>query len=142
MAGETATSGAGSAVDFLNGGSTVLPADNLDLASDDQLASTSDAAVTVPESRRFAAWSRRYLIFIAALDALVGGIAAAVPASISDTLSGQAGNDVICGGAGKDTLKGGKGNDKLLGGAGKDTLKGGPGNDKLKGGAGKDKQVQ
>ncbi len=89
MAGETATSGAGSAVDFLNGGSNVLPADNLDLASDDQLASTSDAAVTVPESRRFAAWSRRYLIFIAALDALVGGIAAAVPASISDTLSGQ-----------------------------------------------------
>jgi len=37
--------------------------------------------------KRFTAWSRRYLIAIATADAVVGGIAAALPASISDTLS-------------------------------------------------------
>jgi exopolysaccharide biosynthesis polyprenyl glycosylphosphotransferase len=42
---------------------------------------------TIPENKRFAAWSRRYLILLAGADALVGGIAAAVPASISNTLS-------------------------------------------------------
>jgi exopolysaccharide biosynthesis polyprenyl glycosylphosphotransferase len=47
----------------------------------------TDPAVTVPVSKRFATWSRRYLIFVAIGDALVGGIAAAVPASISNTLS-------------------------------------------------------
>jgi exopolysaccharide biosynthesis polyprenyl glycosylphosphotransferase len=54
------------------------------LAGVDQLA---DRADTVPANKRFAAWSRRYLIAIATADALVGGIAAALPASISDTLS-------------------------------------------------------
>jgi exopolysaccharide biosynthesis polyprenyl glycosylphosphotransferase len=49
----------------------------------------TDAAVNVPTTKRFAAWSRRYLMVVAAADALVGGVAAAVPASISDTLSGQ-----------------------------------------------------
>jgi exopolysaccharide biosynthesis polyprenyl glycosylphosphotransferase len=47
----------------------------------------TDAAVTVPASKRFAVWSRRYLMLVAASDAVVGGIAAAVPASISNTLS-------------------------------------------------------
>jgi exopolysaccharide biosynthesis polyprenyl glycosylphosphotransferase len=56
-----------------------------DLVSDDQPA-TAD---TVPATKRFAVWSRRYLILVAAADAAVGGIAAAVPASISDTLSGK-----------------------------------------------------
>ena len=60
---------------------------DLDLASDDQLATATDRAATVPASKRFAAWSRRYLMLVAGADALVGGIAAAVPASISDTLS-------------------------------------------------------
>jgi exopolysaccharide biosynthesis polyprenyl glycosylphosphotransferase len=49
----------------------------------------TDATVNVPATKRFAAWSRRYLMLVAAADALVGGVAAAVPASISDTLSGQ-----------------------------------------------------
>jgi exopolysaccharide biosynthesis polyprenyl glycosylphosphotransferase len=42
----------------------------------------------IPANKRFAAWSRRYLVLVASADALVGGLAAAVPASISDTLSG------------------------------------------------------
>jgi exopolysaccharide biosynthesis polyprenyl glycosylphosphotransferase len=49
----------------------------------------TDATVNVPATKRFAAWSRRYLMLVAAADAVVGGLAAAVPASISDTLSGQ-----------------------------------------------------
>jgi exopolysaccharide biosynthesis polyprenyl glycosylphosphotransferase len=46
-----------------------------------------DPAVAVPATKRFAAWSRRYLMFVACADALVGGVAAAIPASISNTLS-------------------------------------------------------
>jgi exopolysaccharide biosynthesis polyprenyl glycosylphosphotransferase len=46
-------------------------------------------AGAVSATKRFAEWSRRYLMMVAAADAFVGGIAAAVPASISDTLSGQ-----------------------------------------------------
>ena len=84
----TATLNAGSlsaaeAVDLLEDSPTVR-LESLGLAGVDQLA---DRADTVPANKRFAAWSRRYLIAIATADALVGGIAAALPASISDTLS-------------------------------------------------------
>ena len=78
--------GVGEAVDFLDDSPTVR-LESLDLASDDQLAAATDRAVTVPASKRFTAWSRRYLMVVATADALVGGVAAAVPASISDTLS-------------------------------------------------------
>jgi exopolysaccharide biosynthesis polyprenyl glycosylphosphotransferase len=80
--------GVGEAVDFLDDSPTVR-LESLDLASDDHLATATDRAVTVPARKRFAAWSRRYLVLVASADALVGGIAAAVLASISDTLSGQ-----------------------------------------------------
>jgi exopolysaccharide biosynthesis polyprenyl glycosylphosphotransferase len=76
--------GVGEAVDFLDDSPTVR-IESRDLASDDQLATATDR--TVPASKRFTAWSRRYLMVVATADALVGGIAAAVPASISDTLS-------------------------------------------------------
>jgi exopolysaccharide biosynthesis polyprenyl glycosylphosphotransferase len=78
--------GVGEAVDFLDDSPTVR-LESLDLASDDQLSTATDRAATVPASKRFTAWSRRYLMVVATADALVGGIAAAVPASISDTLS-------------------------------------------------------
>jgi exopolysaccharide biosynthesis polyprenyl glycosylphosphotransferase len=74
---------AAGAVDLLEDSPTVR-LESLGLAGVDQLA---DRADTVPANKRFAAWSRRYLIAIATADALVGGIAAALPASISDTLS-------------------------------------------------------
>ncbi|HEY6812506.1 MAG TPA: hypothetical protein VI074_07440, partial [Propionibacteriaceae bacterium] len=64
--------GAGEAVDLLDDMPTVR-LENLRLAGD-QLASTTDR-VTVPASKRFAAWSRRYLMLVATADALVGGIA-------------------------------------------------------------------
>jgi exopolysaccharide biosynthesis polyprenyl glycosylphosphotransferase len=53
-------------------------------------------ATVAPVTKRFATWSRRYLMVLAAADALVGGIAAAVPASISDTLSGQSAVPLLC----------------------------------------------
>jgi exopolysaccharide biosynthesis polyprenyl glycosylphosphotransferase len=59
------------------------------IANDHQLASVADSRQTVPAGKRFAAWSRRYLVLVAGADAVVGGIAAAIPASISNTLSGQ-----------------------------------------------------
>lgn len=75
----------GEAVDLLEDSPT-LRLESLDLARDDQLPAT-EPATTVPARKRFATWSRRYLILVAGADALVGGISAAVPASISDTLS-------------------------------------------------------
>jgi len=76
--------GAAEAFDLLEEDSPTVRLESLGLAGVDQLA---DRADTVPANKRFAAWSRRYLIAIATTDALVGGIAAALPASISDTLS-------------------------------------------------------
>jgi exopolysaccharide biosynthesis polyprenyl glycosylphosphotransferase len=43
---------------------------------------------TIPARQRFAAWSRRYLIALAAADGVFGALATAIPASISDTLRG------------------------------------------------------
>jgi uncharacterized repeat protein (TIGR01451 family) len=56
----------------------------------------------------------------------------------SDTLTGTAGDDVICGGNGKDTINGLGGNDIILGQNGKDVVNGGEGNDTVMGGNGKD----
>jgi exopolysaccharide biosynthesis polyprenyl glycosylphosphotransferase len=69
--------------------SPTLRLEHFDPASDHQLATRPDYPATVPATKRFAAWSRRYLILIACADALVGGISAAIPASISNTLSGH-----------------------------------------------------
>ena len=55
-----------------------------------------------------------------------------------DQLWGEAGADVLDGGAGNDTLYGGGGNDILNGGNGKDTLQGGAGDDALDSGNGPD----
>jgi exopolysaccharide biosynthesis polyprenyl glycosylphosphotransferase len=86
--------GAGEAVDFLEDSPT-LRLEKLDLSTD-QLNKTADRTVTVPASKRFATWSRRYLALVASADALVGGISAAVPASISNTLSGHNAVPLLC----------------------------------------------
>jgi exopolysaccharide biosynthesis polyprenyl glycosylphosphotransferase len=83
--------GVGEAVDLLEDSPT-LRLEKLDHARDDQQA----PVVTVPTTRRFAAWSRRYLMVVAGADALLGGIAAAIPASISNTLSGHNAVPLIC----------------------------------------------
>ncbi len=71
------------AADLLDDAPT-LPTEQLDRGLGQ---GSQDAAATVPASKRFATWSRRYLILVAGADALVGGISTAVPASISNTLS-------------------------------------------------------
>ena len=53
-------------------------------------------------------------------------------------LLGRAGDDLISGGAGDDNLNGGEGDDTLLGGDGDDVLFGGTGQDSMTGGAGSD----
>lgn len=58
--------------------------------------------------------------------------------SVSDWITGAAGDDVIAGGFGNDILAGNSGFDTLRGEAGDDVLYGGAGNDILDGGAGKD----
>jgi exopolysaccharide biosynthesis polyprenyl glycosylphosphotransferase len=85
---------AGQAIDRLDDSPT-LRLESLDL-SNDQLNSTTDRAATVPASKRFATWSRRYLVLVASADALVGGISAAVPASISNTLSTHNAVPLLC----------------------------------------------
>lgn len=55
-----------------------------------------------------------------------------------DTLYGSEGRDQLFGNAGNDDLYGGAGNDILKGGLGQDHLYGGTGNDQLYGGAGQD----
>lgn len=58
--------------------------------------------------------------------------------SISVTLRGGPGNDVLVGGSGDDSIYGGAGADRLVGRGGNDLLVGGPGNDELIGGPGND----
>lgn len=55
-----------------------------------------------------------------------------------DTISAGAGNDVVDGGAGDDTLNGEAGDDTIDGGDGNDTIDGGEGNDTIDGGLGND----
>ena len=80
--------GVGGAVDLIDNSPTVR-IEHRGHAGDNQLATRPDPAVNVPATKGFAAWSRRYLILVASADALIGGISAAIPASISNTLSGQ-----------------------------------------------------
>ncbi|MBA3943327.1 MAG: VCBS repeat-containing protein [Herpetosiphonaceae bacterium] len=56
----------------------------------------------------------------------------------NDTLNGKKGNDLLCGGPGKDILNGGPGDDTLYGQDGNDTLTGGNGADFFSGGDGRD----
>jgi exopolysaccharide biosynthesis polyprenyl glycosylphosphotransferase len=92
---DTSRLGANEAVDLLDDAPT-LRLERLDLANDDHLATATDRAATVPASRRFATWSRRYLMLVAGVDALVGGISAAIPASMSNTLSEHNAVPLLC----------------------------------------------
>jgi exopolysaccharide biosynthesis polyprenyl glycosylphosphotransferase len=74
--------------------SPTLRRGNVDLVSADR--PRAPEPITVSASKRFATWSRRYLISVAVADALVGGISAAVPASISNTLSGLNAVPLLC----------------------------------------------
>ena len=71
------------------------------------------------------------------LDTLIS-IENVIGTDFDDTLTGNAGANLLNGGAGNDKLDGGAGDDVLIGGAGNDVLIGGAGNDSLSGGVGDD----
>ncbi len=66
-------------------GSLALQPGGQQLVSHGYDKAVTDFAVTIPTNQRFAVWSLQYLLVLAAVDALIGGIAAAVPASMSHT---------------------------------------------------------
>ena len=77
-------------------GSLALQTGDQQLVSHDHDEAVTGFAVTIPTNQRFAVWSLRYLLVLAAVDALIGGIAAAVPASMSDTLYFYQAVPLIC----------------------------------------------
>jgi exopolysaccharide biosynthesis polyprenyl glycosylphosphotransferase len=90
-----ASRGPSEAIDLLDNAPT-LRLDHLGLAGDDQRQTDADSAVTVPARKRFAVWSLHYLMVLAAADALLGGVAVAVPASMSPTLSAYQAVPLLC----------------------------------------------
>ena len=65
-------------------------------ASHDQQETVAGFAVPVPARQRFSAWSLRYVLALAGVDALVGGVAAAIPASLTDTLYAYQAVPLLC----------------------------------------------
>jgi exopolysaccharide biosynthesis polyprenyl glycosylphosphotransferase len=66
------------------------------LVSNDHDDAAPGFAVTIPTNQRFAVWSLRYLLVLGAVDALIGGISFAIPASISDTLYFNQAVPLVC----------------------------------------------
>ena len=77
--------GPGANVEMVEG-SLALQTGDQQLVSDDDDKAVTGFAITIPPNQRFAVWSLQYLLALAAVDAVIGGIAAAVPASMSNTL--------------------------------------------------------
>jgi len=76
--------GQGAAVEMVEG-SPALRTRDQQLVSQDHDRTITGFPATIPTSSRFPVWSLQYLLVLAALDALIGGIAAGVPASMSHT---------------------------------------------------------
>jgi exopolysaccharide biosynthesis polyprenyl glycosylphosphotransferase len=73
-----------STVELLEGSLALQPGDQL--VSQAQQEPAASFAAPVPASQRFAAWSLNYVLVLAGVDALMGGVSAGVLASMSDTL--------------------------------------------------------
>ena len=87
--------GPGAGVEMVEG-SLVLQASDQQLVSHDHDEAVTGFAVTIPTNQRFAVWSLQYLLVLGAVDALIGGIAFGVPASMSDTLYFNQAVPLIC----------------------------------------------
>jgi exopolysaccharide biosynthesis polyprenyl glycosylphosphotransferase len=83
------------AVELLVGSLALQPPDQ-QLGDHDQLDAVAGFAASVPAGQRFAEWSFRYVLVLTGVDALIGGVAAAVPASMSDTLSAYQAVPLLC----------------------------------------------
>ncbi len=83
------------AVGMLEGSLALQPDDQQrELASRDQ--QDTVAGFAVPPRRRFASSSLRYVLVLAGVDAVIGGVAAALPASLSDTLYAYQAVPLLC----------------------------------------------
>ena len=77
-------------------GSLILQASDKRLVNHDHEEAVTGSSVTIPTNQRFAVWSLQYLLVLGAVDALIGCIAFAVPASISDTLYFNQAVPLVC----------------------------------------------
>src|SRR4051794_22545460 len=87
--------GPGPGVEMVEG-SPALRTGDQQLVSHEHDRAVSGFTVTIPTSSRFAVWSLQYLLTLVAVDALIGGIAAAVPASMSHTFYFYQAVPLIC----------------------------------------------
>jgi exopolysaccharide biosynthesis polyprenyl glycosylphosphotransferase len=83
------------AVELLEG-SLALQAGDHQLASDDQQEVVAGFPAYVTARQRFAEWSLRYVVALVGVDALIGGVAAALAASRSDTLYAYQAVPLLC----------------------------------------------
>jgi exopolysaccharide biosynthesis polyprenyl glycosylphosphotransferase len=88
-------SGSDRAVGMLDGSLALQPADQ-HLGRHVQPDTVAGIAVPVPARERFGLWSLRYILVLAGVDALIGGVAAAIPASVSDTLYAYQAVPLLC----------------------------------------------
>jgi len=84
-----------STVDLLDD-SLAIPTADHQSASQDQREAITEFAAPGSTRQRFAEWSLRYMTALAAVDGLIGGVAAAVPASMSETLSANQAVPLLC----------------------------------------------
>ena len=84
-----------STVDLFDGSLAFQPADHALASHDDQREANAHFAAPVSR-RRFAEWSLRYVAVLTAVDALVGGVAAGVSASMSETLAANQAVPLLC----------------------------------------------
>ena len=77
-------------------GSPILQTSDQQPVNHDHEEAVNGFAVTIPTNQRFAVWSLQYLLVLGAVDALIGCIAFAVPASISDTLYFNQAVPLVC----------------------------------------------
>jgi exopolysaccharide biosynthesis polyprenyl glycosylphosphotransferase len=77
-------------------GSLALQPDDPRPADHHQQDKVAGFAVPVPPRQHFALWSTRYVLVLTGVDAFIGGIAAAIPASLSDTLYAYQAVPLLC----------------------------------------------
>jgi exopolysaccharide biosynthesis polyprenyl glycosylphosphotransferase len=88
------SSGSDPAVGMLQGSLALQPGDPQ--LADHHQQTVAGFAVPVPERQRFALWSLRYILVLAGVDALIGGIAAAIPALMSGPLYAYRAVPLLC----------------------------------------------
>src|SRR5688572_17344758 len=86
---------ADSTVDLLDGSLALQHADHR-LTSHDQREAVAGFAAPMSARQRFAEWSLRYVAVLTAVEALIGGVAAGISASMSETLSANQAVPLLC----------------------------------------------